>query len=339
MKLNEYYFDLPDDLIAQTPSLKRDESRLMVLNRKDKTIKHHYFYEIIDYLQEGDVLVRNVSKVIPARIFGIKEETNAKVELLILKEENNLFECLCGNARVIKIGSVINFNNKLKAICVEVKEEGIRVFNFIYQGILLEILEEIGSLPLPPYIKTELNDKNRYQNIYAINNGSAACPTAGLHFSEELIDKIKNKGIKIVDITLHVGLGTFKPVKEENIENHKMHYEYYYMSKESADTLNKAKKEGKRIIAVGTTTTRTLETIINEYGEFKACEGNTNIFIYPPYQFKAIDGQITNFHLPKSTLLMMISAFYSKEEILNAYNEAIKEKYRFFSFGDSMFII
>ena len=338
MKLSDFDFELPEELIAQHPTDKRDESRLLILHKNNGLIEHKHFYDIIDYLKPGDILVRNNSKVIPARLYGIKKDTGAHVEVLILKINGNICECLCGNAKAIKVDTIINFSDKLKGRCIERKDEGIRVFEMIYDGIFLEILEEIGLMPLPPYIHEKLEDNNRYQNVYAKDLGSAACPTAGLHFTDELIQKIKEKGIDIVDVTLHVGLGTFKPVKEEIIENHNMHSEYYYMSQETADILNKAKKENRRIIAIGTTSTRTLETIMNKCGEFKKCEGDTNIFIYPPYEFKAINAQITNFHLPKSTLLMMISALCSKEMILNTYNEAIKERYRFFSFGDSMFI-
>ena len=338
MKLSDFDFDLPEELIAQHPTDKRDESRLLVLHKNTNLIEHKHFYDIIDYLKPGDVLVRNNSKVIPARLFGYKLDTNAHVEVLILKMDGDVCECLCGNAKVIKEGTIIKFSDKLSCKCIEVKDEGIRIMKFIYEGIFLEILNEIGLMPLPPYIHEKLKDKDRYQNIYAKPLGSAACPTAGLHFTEELNNKIKEKGIEILDITLHVGLGTFKPVKEDTIENHNMHSEVYSMDAYTAERLNLAKKEKRRIIAVGTTSTRTLETIMNKYGEFKECSGDTNIFIYPPYSFKAIDCQITNFHLPKSTLIMMISAFTSREIILNTYKEAIKEKYRFFSFGDSMFI-
>lgn len=338
MKLNEYDFELPQELIAQTPLEKRETSKLLVLHKNNQKIEHKHFYDILDYLKAGDVLVRNTSRVIPARLFGVKEQTNAKVELLILKEKNNLYECLCGNAKAIKIGTIINFNDILKAECVEIKDEGIRIFKMHYQGIFLEILEKLGQTPLPPYIKKQLKDKQRYQNVYAKENGSAACPTAGLHFSEEILEKIKAKGVIICDVLLHVGLGTFKPVKEEEIENHNMHSEYYEISKNTADILNLAKSEKRRIISIGTTTTRVLETNINKYQKFQEDHGETNIFIYPPYQFKAIDCQITNFHLPKSTLLMMISAFATKELIFKAYHEAILNQYRFFSFGDSMFI-
>ena len=338
MELSQFDFNLPEELIAQHPSDKRDESRLLVLHKNTGEIEHRHFYNIIDYLKPGDVLVRNNSKVIPARLFGVKEETGAHVEILILKMDSDVCECLCGNAKVIKKDTVITFSNKLKGKCLEVKEEGIRVIQFICDGIFLEVLNEVGLMPLPPYIHEKLKDKDRYQNIYAKDLGSAACPTAGLHFTEELIEKIKLKGIEILDVTLHVGLGTFKPVKEEKVEDHHMHFEHYTMDEYTANRLNLAKKEGRRIIAVGTTSTRTLETIMQKYDEFKPCEGDTNIFIYPPYKFKAIDAQITNFHLPKSTLIMMISAFCSREMILNAYKVAIENKYRFFSFGDSMFI-
>ena len=339
MKLEDFDYYLPEELIAQHPTDKRDESRLLVLHKNTGEIEHKHFYDIINYLHKGDVLVRNNSKVIPARLYGIKEGTGAKVEVLILKiGENTVCECLCGNAKAIKVGTIIKFSDKLKGECLEIKDEGIRIIKMIYEGIFIEILEEIGLMPTPPYVHEMLKDNNRYQNVYASPLGSAACPTAGLHFTNELIEKIKEKGVEIVDITLHVGLGTFKPVKEEEIENHNMHYESYYMSKKAAETLNKAKKEGRRIIAVGTTSTRTLESVMAKYGEFRECHGDTNIFIYPPYIFKGIDCQITNFHLPKSTLIMMISAFTSREMILNTYKVAVENKYRFFSFGDSMFI-
>lgn len=338
MKLSDFDFYLPEELIAQHPADKRDESKLLILHKSTGEIEHKHFYDIIDYLNPGDVLVRNNSKVIPARLYGTKKDTGAKVEVLILKMENDICECLCGNAKAIKTGTIIEFSDKLSGECIERKDEGIRVFKMHYEGILLEILDEIGLMPTPPYIHEKLSDKSRYNNVYAQINGSAACPTAGLHFTDELIEAIKAKGIEVLDVTLHVGLGTFKPVKEDNIEDHHMHSEFYSMSKETADRLNLAKEEGRRIIAVGTTSTRTLETIINKYGKFTECSGDTSIFIYPPYEFKSIDGQITNFHLPKSTLIMMIAAQCSREMILNAYQEAIKHQYRFFSFGDSMFI-
>ena len=338
MKLSDFDFELPEELIAQHPTDKRDDSRLLVLHKKTGEIEHKHFYEIIDYLKPGDVLVRNNSKVIPARLYGTKKDTGAKVEVLILKIDNDICECLCGNAKAIKTGTVIVFSDRLSGECIERKEEGIRIFRMHYEGVFLEILEEIGLMPTPPYIHEKLKDNSRYNNVYATINGSAACPTAGLHFTEELIQKIKDKGIEVLDVTLHVGLGTFKPVKEEQIEDHQMHSEFYTMDEYTAQRLNLAKKEGRRIIAVGTTSTRTLETIICKYGEFRACCGETDIFIYPPYEFKSIDCQITNFHLPKSTLIMMIAGECSREMILNAYKVAIANGYRFFSFGDSMFL-
>ena len=338
MDLKEFDYELPEELIAQHPENKRDESRLMVLHKETGAIEHRHFYDIIDYLKPGDVLVRNTSKVIPARLYGTKKPTGAKVEVLILKMEGTVCECLCGNAKAIRIGTIIEFSDKLYGECIERKDEGIRIFKMHAQGLFLEVLNEVGMMPVPPYIHEKLEDNDRYQNVYAKELGSAACPTAGLHFTNELIDKIKEKGVEILDVTLHVGLGTFKPVKEERIEDHHMHYEHYQMDAYTANRLNLAKKEKRRIIAVGTTSTRTLETIMNRFGEFKECSGDTNIFIYPPYSFKAIDAQITNFHLPKSTLIMMISALAGREMILDAYKEAVKNRYRFFSFGDSMFI-
>ncbi|MBQ6125893.1 MAG: tRNA preQ1(34) S-adenosylmethionine ribosyltransferase-isomerase QueA [Erysipelotrichaceae bacterium] len=338
MRLSDFDFELPEELIAQHPTEKRDNSRLLILHKNTGEIEHRHFYDIIDYLKPGDVLVRNNSKVIPARLFGTKKDTGAKVEVLILKMQGDICECLCGNAKAIKTGTVIEFSDKLYGECIERKEEGIRIFRMHCQGIFLEVLNEIGLMPTPPYIHEKLQDKDRYNNVYARINGSAACPTAGLHFTEELTERIKEKGIEVLDLTLHVGLGTFKPVKEDNIEDHVMHSEHYSMSAETAERLNLAKKEGRRIIAVGTTSTRTLETVMNRFGEFRECSGDTAIFIYPPYEFKAIDAQITNFHLPKSTLIMMIAAECSREMILNAYRVAIENKYRFFSFGDSMFI-
>lgn len=341
MKLSEFDFNLPEELIAQRPLDKRDTSRLMVLNREKQTIEHKHFYDIIDYLQPGDILVRNNTKVIPARLFGIKEETNGHVEVLLLKDlGDDTWECLVGNARIVKIDTVITFGEGLlKAKCIEIKDEGIRVFKMIYTGIFFEILDQLGTMPLPPYIKEKLNDQNRYQTVYAKIEGSAAAPTAGLHFTDEIIEKIKAKGIEILDVTLHVGLGTFRPVKVDDILDHYMHSEFYMIEPDVAKKLNQAKANGQRIIAVGTTSTRTLEANIKKYGKFTATHENTDIFIYPGYQYEAIDCLITNFHLPKSTLLMLISAFASKEFIFKAYQEAIDKKYRFFSFGDSMFII
>ncbi|MBO5095377.1 MAG: tRNA preQ1(34) S-adenosylmethionine ribosyltransferase-isomerase QueA [Bacilli bacterium] len=337
MKTDDFDYELPEELIAQTPLEKRDSSRLMIVDRENNNIEHKQFNNIIDYLEKDDILVINDTKVIPARLFGTKIDTNAVIEILMLKENSdNCWECLCKPAKRIKIGTIVDFGNgKLKAECIEIKDEGIRVFKLIYEGILYEILDELGTMPLPPYIHEKLDDKNRYQTVYAKNDGSAAAPTAGLHFTPELLSKLKEKGVIVVPVTLHVGLGTFRPVNVEDVTKHKMHSEFYMMNKETAEILNNHKK---RIIAVGTTSTRTLETIMNLYGTFKECSGWTEIFIYPGYKFKAVDALITNFHLPKSTLMMLVSALASKELIFKAYNEAIINKYRFFSFGDSMFI-
>ena len=338
--LSEFDYHLPEELIAQTPLKNRSTSRLMVLNRDDESITHDHFYNILDYLKEGDVLVRNNTKVIPARLFGTKEITGAHVELLILKQDEKTCECLVGNAKVVKLGTVVSFGNgELKAKCIEVKDEGIRIFELIYEGIFLEILDKLGHVPLPPYIKEKLEDKDRYNTVYAKIEGSAAAPTAGLHFTDDIFNKLKEKNIEVLDVTLHVGLGTFRPVSEDNVLNHKMHSEFYMMDEEVATKLNKAKKEGRRIISVGTTSTRVLETVMNKYGEFKECQGDTDIFIYPGYEFKCMDGLITNFHLPESTLIMLVSAFLGYENTMNAYRSAVEKKYRFFSFGDAMLIV
>lgn len=339
MKLSDFDYELPEELIAQTPIKTRDQSRLMVLDKKTGEVVHKHFYDIKSELHKGDVLVLNDTKVIPARLIGTKEDTGAVIELLLLKDlGNNIWECLSRPAKRLKVGTIVTFQDKLKAEIVEKKEEGIVHVKLLYEGILMEILDELGMMPLPPYIHEKLEDKNRYQTVYAKNIGSAAAPTAGLHFTEELLEELKSMGVEILFVTLHVGLGTFRPVEEENILEHHMHTEFYQMNKEVADQLNKAKKEGRKIYAVGTTSTRTLETIMHKYHEFRECSGNTDIFIYPGFKFMAIDGLITNFHLPKSTLLMLVSALSSREIILNAYKEAVKEKYRFFSFGDAMFI-
>ena len=335
---SDYDYDLPQELIAQTPLANRSASRLMVLNREKKTIEHKCFSDILDYLTDNDVLVLNDTKVIPARLYGHKEDTNALIEILLLKDlGDNVWETLAKPQRKVKLDIIISFGDgRLKAKCIAKEDMGICRFKLIYDGILVEILDSLGEMPLPPYIHQKLDDKDRYQTVYAKNPGSAAAPTAGLHFTNDLIEKIKNKGVEIIYVTLHVGLGTFRPVDEDDLTNHKMHSEYYEISKYSAERLNLAKKNGKRIIAVGTTSTRTLESAYDN--GFKECCANTSIFIYPGYKFKAIDAQITNFHLPKSTLIMLVSAFAGREFILNAYNEAVKEKYRFFSFGDAMFI-
>ena len=340
MRTDDFDFYLPEELIAQTPIKKRDNSKLMILDKENGNIKHEVFHNIVSYLEKGDVLVLNDTKVLPARLIGTKEKTNATIEILLLKNiENDDWECLVKPAKRVKEGTIISFGNgMLKAKCTGVFDEGIRHFTLLYDGILYEILDKLGSMPLPPYIKEKLEDKDRYQTVYAKNVGSAAAPTAGLHFTNELLKKIEKKGVTICYVTLHVGLGTFRPVNVEDVTTHKMHSEFYMMNKDVANILNKAKKAKRRIISVGTTSTRTLETIINKYNEFKECSGYTDIFIYPGYEFKAIDALITNFHLPKSTLIMLVSAFSSKEIILNAYREAVKNNYRFFSFGDSMFI-
>ena len=340
MNINEYDYNLPEELIAQTPLKHRDDSRLLVLNKNNGNIKHETFKNIINYLDKGDVLVLNDTKVIPARLIGAKKETKATIELLLLKDlGDNNWECLARPGKRLQVGTEVSFGDDLLIATVTEKlEDGIVHVNFSYQGIFLEILDKLGEMPLPPYIKEKLEDKERYQTVYAKNLGSAAAPTAGLHFTKDLLNKIKDKGIDICYVTLHVGLGTFRPVEVENILEHHMHSEYYTMDKKTASTLNQAKNDKRRIIAVGTTSTRVLETVALKYNEFKECSGNTDIFIYPGYKFKAIDALITNFHLPKSTLVMLVSALAGRENILNAYNEAIKEKYRFFSFGDSMFI-
>lgn len=340
MDISLFDFDLPEELIAQSPAKKRDESRLMVINKDTKTYEHKHFYDIVDYLHAGDVLVRNNTKVIPARLLGEKEKTHAHVELLLLKQlENDNWECLVGNAKTVKVGTIVSFGNgELKAECLEIKEEGIRIMHMIYDGVFYEVLDKLGKMPLPPYIRKQCDDNSRYQTVYAKVEGSAAAPTAGFHFTEELFEKLKQKGVVVVDVTLHIGLGTFRPVKVNDVLEHHMHSEYYVMSQETADVLNKAKKEHRRIISIGTTSTRVLESVMQEYGTFKACSGNTSIFIYPGYKYLAIDGLITNFHLPKSTLIMLVSALAGREFILECYKEAVKEKYRFFSFGDAMFI-
>ena len=340
MRLEEFDYYLPEELIAQTPIKQRDASRLMVLDKKNGEICHKHFYDIIDYLNKGDTLVLNDTKVLPARLIGEKVSTKAVIEVLLLKnKEGDTWECLVKPARRIHVGDVVSFGDGLlKLTCTEVKDEGIRVFEASYEGIFYELLDKLGTMPLPPYIHEKLEDKDRYQTVYAKEVGSAAAPTAGLHFTEELLEKIKEKGINIVYLTLHVGLGTFRPVKVEDVTKHKMHSEFYSLSKSVADILNKTRENGKRIIAVGTTSTRTLETVYEKFGEFREDSGFTDIFIYPGKEVKSIDGLITNFHLPKSTLIMLVSAIAGKDNILNAYDIAVKEKYRFFSFGDAMFI-
>ena len=339
MRTDDFDYYLDETLIAQTPLEKRDSSRLMIVDKKSGFYKHEHFYNIVNYLNKGDVLVLNNTRVIPARIIGTKEKTGAVIELLLLKDLGDSWQCLVKPARRIKKGDIISFGNGLlKAECIDEKDEGIKHFRLIYDGILLEILEKLGTMPLPPYIHEKLENQERYQTVYSKVSGSSAAPTAGLHFTEELLNKIKEKKVEILYVTLHVGLGTFRPVKVDNVLEHKMHSEYYEMSEEVAKKLNKAKDENRKIIAVGTTTTRVLETIMHKYNKFTACSGDTDIFIYPGFKFKAIDSLITNFHLPKSTLVMLVSALAGKDNILNSYKIAVEERYRFFSFGDSMMI-
>lgn len=341
MNILEYDYDLPQKFIAQTPLKNRSDSKLLLLNKDNGNIKEDVFKNIGKYLKKGDVLVLNDTKVIPARLIGEKEETKAVIELLLLKDvEGDIWECLAKPGKRLHVGTIISFGNGLlKAEVIEKKDEGIVHVKLIYDGILMEILESLGTMPLPPYIHESLSDQSRYQTVYAKNLGSAAAPTAGLHFTNELLDELSKMGIEILYVTLHVGLGTFRPVEESDITKHHMHSEYYIMTEEVAKKLNKAKEEGRNIYAVGTTSTRVLETVAHKYDKFSACSGNTDIFIYPGnFEFKAIDGLITNFHLPKSTLLMLVSALSKKEYILNAYEYAKEHDFRFFSFGDAMFI-
>ncbi|WP_346222261.1 tRNA preQ1(34) S-adenosylmethionine ribosyltransferase-isomerase QueA [Heyndrickxia faecalis] len=341
MKLDLFDYELPEELIAQTPLKNRSDSRLMVLDKKTGEIEHSVFKNITQYLRPGDCLVLNNTKVLPARLFGIKDETGAKIEVLLLKQlEGDRWETLVKPAKRVKTGTVVRFGDgQLSAVCAEELDHGGRVMDFQYEGIFYEVLNELGKMPLPPYIKEQFEDQDRYQTVYAKEPGSAAAPTAGLHFTEALLKEIEAMGVKIVYITLHVGLGTFRPVNEENIENHDMHAEFYQVSEEAARTITEVKENGGRVVSVGTTSTRTLETVASAHdGKIVASSGWTDIFIYPGYQYKAIDALITNFHLPKSTLIMMVSALAGRENILHAYETAVKEKYRFFSFGDAMLI-
>ena len=340
MKLSEFSYDLPKELIAQDPLEDRTSSRLMLLDKDSGEVRHDVFSNIIDYLNPGDCLVLNDTKVIPARLIGTKADTGAQIEVLLLKRrENDIWETLVKPGKKAKPGCEITFGDGLlKAKVSDIVQEGSRLIQFQYEGIFEEILDQLGQLPLPPYITHQLKDRSRYQTVYAVNDGSAAAPTAGLHFTMDLLDKIKKKGIDIAKVTLHVGLGTFRPVKEENILNHHMHSEYFQIGQEAADKINHAKRNGGRVISVGTTSCRTLESAVDSNGLVQAVSGDTEIFIYPGYEFKAIDALITNFHLPESTLLMLVSALAGRESVLNAYETAVKEKYRFFSFGDAMFI-
>ncbi len=339
MKTRDFWYDLPEELIAQTPLEQRDTSRLLVMDRSTGEVTHRHFYDIIDYLQSGDCLVMNDSRVLPARLLGHRP-TGGAVEVLLLRDlGNKQWECLCKPGRKMQIGSTVIFGNgELMAEVVSVKEDGNRIIQFDYEGIFLEVLERLGKMPLPPYIKAELSDQERYQTVYSKAVGSAAAPTAGLHFTNELLEKIRKKGIQTAFVTLHVGLGTFRPVQAEEISEHHMHSELCMISEETAQILNKTKADGGRVICVGTTSCRTLESLVHEDGGFSAGSKWTEIFIYPGYRFKAMDGLITNFHLPESTLVMLVSAFAGRENVLRAYEQAVSEKYRFFSFGDAMFI-
>ncbi len=340
MKVSDFNYHLPEELIAQTPLKDRSASRLLILNKDSGDIKHDHFANMINYLEKGDVLVLNDTSVIPARLYGEKMITKAAIEILLLKQkEGDVWECLVKKAKKIKVGTIISFGDgRLKAECIRVDNEGIRDFKMIYKGVFYEVLDQLGEMPLPPYIHEKLIDQNRYQTVYNKFKGSAAAPTAGLHFTKDLMKKLSDKGVILAYVTLHVGLGTFRPVAVENINDHVMHSEFYMITKNTADILNKAKEDNRRIIAVGTTSLRTLETILRDHNEFVETSGWSDIFIYPGYKFKAIDALFTNFHLPKSTLIMLVSALAGKENVMNAYQEAIKERYRFFSFGDSMFI-
>ncbi len=340
MNKSDFYYDLPQELIAQTPIYPRDNSRMLVYDRLTNKIAHKHFYDIVEYLKEGDVLVINNTKVIPARIFCHREGKDEVIEVLLLKRiDYNHYECITKPAKKLKIDTKVIFSEKLSAIVKEIGEQGIRVLEFTFDGVLEDILNDIGTMPLPPYIKEKLQDQSRYQTVYCKELGSSAAPTAGLHFTQELLEKIKEKGVQIAQVLLHVGLGTFRPVKEEDILKHNMHSEYCEIDKENAEIINNAVKDGRRVICVGTTSVRTVESLADENGFVKADKMDTNIFIYPGYKFKVVKGLITNFHLPESTLIMLVSAFMGRENTLNMYNEAVKEKYRFFSFGDATYII
>ncbi|MDU5460667.1 tRNA preQ1(34) S-adenosylmethionine ribosyltransferase-isomerase QueA [Anaerococcus vaginalis] len=339
MRTEDFDYNLPEELIAQHPADKRDFSRLMVVDRKTGKREDKHFYDIIDYLNEGDLLVMNDTRVIPARLFGHREGKEEKIEVFLLENiEDDKWEVLVRPGKKMKIGTKCIFSDELSLDVIDIKEDGNRIVEFFYEGIFQEILDRLGNMPLPPYIKEKLKDKERYQTVYSKNPGSVAAPTAGLHFTKELLKKIEEKGVKLAYITLNVGLGTFRPVKVDDVKNHKMHSEFYQISKEAADLINETKKNNKRIISTGTTTTRTLESVYKKNGQIKEDSGWTDIFIYPGFEFNVIDCQITNFHLPKSTLIMLVSALASKEIILDAYKDAVDKKYRFFSFGDAMFL-
>jgi len=340
MKTSDFYYDLPEELIAQTPLKNRQESRMLSLSRANGNIEHKHFFDVIDYLKKGDCLVLNNTRVLPARLYGVRQDTGAVVEFVLLKQKGtNLWECLAGPGKKAKTGYNFKFSEKLTATVADVLENGNRMLEFKADGEFFAVLDEIGQMPLPPYIKEKLEDKERYQTVYSKELGSAAAPTAGLHFTNELLEQLKQKGVKIAFVTLHVGLGTFRPVKVDDVTEHKMHSEYYEVSEETAKIINETKQNGGRVICVGTTSCRTIESVAQKYGEIKACSGDTEIFIYPGFEFKCMDGLITNFHLPESTLIMLVSAFAGFDNVMNAYKTAVEERYRFFSFGDAMLIL
>ncbi len=340
MKTCDFYYDLPEELIAQTPVEPRDQSRLLVFNKETGDLLHKHFYDVFDYLKAGDCLVLNDTRVLPARIFGTRTDTGSIVEFVLLKQkEQNIWECLAGPGKKAKVGHKFTFSDKLTAEVIEVLDDGNRIVKFTPNGEFFAVLDEVGQMPLPPYIKEKLQDKERYQTVYSRELGSAAAPTAGLHFTKEILAKLKERGVNIAYVTLHVGLGTFRPVKVDDVTQHKMHSEHYSITQENADIINKTKQNGGRVICVGTTSCRTVESAMQKFGEIKECSDDTSIFIYPGYTFKCMDGLITNFHLPESTLIMLVSAFAGYEKTMNAYNVAVKEKYRFFSFGDAMLIV
>ena len=340
MKTSDFYYELPEELIAQTPVEPRNSSRLMVLPRNGGKIEHKHFYDLPEFLKPGDCLVLNNTRVLPARLYGTREDTGAVVEFVLLRQHGNkLWECLAGPGKKAKTGYKFRFSDKLTATVTDVLEDGNRMIEFACEGDFFAVLDEVGQMPLPPYIKEKLKDKERYQTVYSKDAGSAAAPTAGLHFTKEMLKSIKAMGVNIAYVTLHVGLGTFRPVKVEDVTQHKMHTEHYYIPEEAAKTINDTRKNGGRVICVGTTSCRTVESCAKKYGEIKECSGDTDIFIYPGFEFKCMDGLITNFHLPESTLIMLVSAFAGYDNVMNAYNIAVKERYRFFSFGDAMLIL
>ena len=340
MKTSDFYYELPEELIAQTPVEPRNSSRLMVLPRNGGKIEHKHFYDLPEFLKPGDCLVLNNTRVLPARLYGTREDTGAVVEFVLLRQHGNkLWECLAGPGKKAKTGYKFRFSDKLTATVTDVLEDGNRMIEFACEGDFFAVLDEVGQMPLPPYIKEKLKDKERYQTVYSKDAGSAAAPTAGLHFTKEMLESIKAMGVNIAYVTLHVGLGTFRPVKVEDVTQHKMHTEHYYIPEEAAKTINETRKNGGRVICVGTTSCRTVESCAKKYGEIRECSGDTDIFIYPGFEFRCMDGLITNFHLPESTLIMLVSAFAGYDNVMNAYNTAVKERYRFFSFGDAMLIL